>query len=148
DLDLLWDGDGRNTNAALTIFRHFDSATVVKGLVGDSPQTAWVVGYPLLERIHYLLVAGYDVFGGAGHQLTTRLYMDFLRMEGESNFLVLLPKSERQGVRDRWYRDAGDDVKQYLDGSRAYFAEETGVRYRTPDPLDELFAMWRKRFSL
>lgn len=147
DLDLLWDGDGRNANAALTIFRHFDSATVVQGFVGDSPQTAWVLGYPLLERIHYLLVAGYDVFGGAGHQLTTRLYMDFLRMEGESNFLVLLPKSEREGVRDRWYRGVGDDVKQYLDGSRAYFAQETGIRYRTSDPLAELFRMWRKRFS-
>lgn len=147
DLDLLWDGDGRNTNAALTIFRHFDSATVVRGLVGDAPQTAWVVGYPLLERIHYLLVAGYNVFGGAGHQLSTRLYMDFLRMEGESNFLALLPKSARQGVRDRWYRGVGDDVKQYLDGSRTFFAQDTGIRYRTDDPLPELFAMWRKRFS-
>tara|TARA_R110000744_G_scaffold203536_3_gene322428 strand:+ start:3533 stop:5095 length:1563 start_codon:yes stop_codon:yes gene_type:complete len=32
--DQIWDGDGDNTNAALTIFRHIDSATVVKGLVG------------------------------------------------------------------------------------------------------------------
>ncbi len=147
DLSLLWDGDGRNPNAALTVFRHFDSATVVQGFVGDRPQTAWVVSYPLLERIHYLLVAGFDVFGGSGHQLTTRMYMDFLRMEGESNFLALLPKSARQGVRDRWYRGVGDDVKQYLDGTRTFFAQETGVRYRTSDPLPELFAMWRKRFS-
>ena len=57
DLRLLWDGDGRNDNAALTVFRHFDSASVVKGLVGEPPKTAWVIGYPLLERIHYLLVA-------------------------------------------------------------------------------------------
>ncbi len=57
---LLWDGDGKNANAALTVFRHFDSATVVKGFVGRPPKTAWVVGYPLLERIHYLLVAGFD----------------------------------------------------------------------------------------
>ena len=96
------DGDGTNRNAGLTVFRHFDSATVVQGFVGGSPETAWIVGYPLLERIHYLLVAGYDVYGRVGHQLTTRLYMDFLRMEGESNFLALLPMASRDGVRDQW----------------------------------------------
>ena len=63
DLSLIWDGDGRNPNAALTVFRHFDSASVVKGLVGDAPKTAWVLGYPLFERIYYLLVAGYDPYG-------------------------------------------------------------------------------------
>jgi hypothetical protein len=130
-LKLLWDGDGKNENAALTIFRHFDSATVVQGFVGDSPKTAWVVGYALLERIHYLLVAGYDVYGRVGHQLTTRMYMDFLRMEGESNFLALLPLASRDTVRDQWYRGVGDDVKQYLQGDKAYFANETGVVYRT-----------------
>ncbi|MGB1141734.1 MAG: fatty acid cis/trans isomerase, partial [Halioglobus sp.] len=90
DLDLLWDGDGNNDNAALTIFRHKDSATVVKGFVGRQPKTAWVIDYSLLERIHYLLVAGFDVYGNVGHQLETRLYMDFLRMEGEQNFLFFL----------------------------------------------------------
>ncbi len=95
DLSMIWSGDGRNPNAALTVFRHFDSATVVKGLVGDPPKTAWVIGYPLFERIYYLLVAGYDVYGNAGHQLNSRLYMDFLRMEGEFNFLVLLPEKAR-----------------------------------------------------
>ena len=54
-----------------TIFRHFDSASVVKGLVGEPPKTAWVIGYPLLERIYYLLVAGYDVWGNTPHQLQT-----------------------------------------------------------------------------
>ena len=50
----IWDGDGSNTNAALTIFRQIDSATVVKGLVGQAPQTSWVIDYGLLKRIHYL----------------------------------------------------------------------------------------------
>ena len=83
-------------NAALTVLRHYDSATVVKGFVGGAPKTGWVVGYSLLERIHYLLVAGFDVFGNVGHQLTTRMYMDFLRMEGEYNFLLLLPPARRR----------------------------------------------------
>jgi hypothetical protein len=146
-LRLIWDGDGSNRNAALTVFRHFDSATVVQGFVGRAPETAWIVGYPLLERIHYLLVAGYDVYGRVGHQLTTRLYMDFLRMEGESNFLALLPMASRDSVRDRWYRDVGDDVKQYLQGDKAYFAHETGIVYRTNDPLAELYGLLQKRLA-
>ncbi|PMK00536.1 fatty acid cis/trans isomerase, partial [Vibrio sp. 10N.261.55.A7] len=70
--NILWSGDGINKNAALTIFRHFDSASVVQGLVGTPPKTAWVLDYALLERIHYLLVAGFDVYGNFGHQLITR----------------------------------------------------------------------------
>ena len=106
-LDLVWDGDGHNDNAALTVFRHNDSATVVKGFVGQQPKTAWLINYSLLERIHYLLVAGFDVFGNVGHQLETRLYMDFLRMEGEQNFLLyLLPKNARLQLRNFWYREA------------------------------------------
>jgi hypothetical protein len=50
-------------------------------LVGNNPKTAWLLNYQLLERIHYLLVAGFDVFGNVGHQLDARLSMDFLRME-------------------------------------------------------------------
>ena len=50
----IWDGDGDNHNASLTVFRHFDNATVVKGLIGEPPKTAWVIDYVLLERIHYL----------------------------------------------------------------------------------------------
>ncbi len=61
----------------------------------STPKTAWVIDYSLLERIHYLLVAGFDVFGNVAHQLETRLYMDFLRMEGEQNFLFFLPPDER-----------------------------------------------------
>ena len=71
NLDLIWDGDGRNPNAALTVFRHFNSASVVKGLVGEPPKTAWVISYALLERIHYLLVAGFD--GGSHSVLRSRL---------------------------------------------------------------------------
>ena len=39
-LNTSWDGYGTNANAALTVFRHNDSATVVQGLVGTPPQTA------------------------------------------------------------------------------------------------------------
>lgn len=139
----LWDGDGRNPNAALTVFRHFDSATVVQGLIGERPQTVMLIGYALLERIHYLLVAGYDVYGNAGHQLATRLYFDFMRMEGELNFLALLPRAERQGVRDYWYRDASKQHIERFRNTDAFYAQETGIEYKTQDPLAELYGMMK-----
>ncbi|WP_115719265.1 fatty acid cis/trans isomerase [Gallaecimonas mangrovi] len=141
----IWDGDGTNQNATLTIFRHFDSATVVKGLVGKPPKTAWVIDYALLERIHYLLVAGFDVYGNYGHQLLTRLYMDFLRMEGESNFLTLLPpKVRHQQFRD-WYKGAGESLTKFLEGDVNRFDQPSGVHYHTKNPKAELYAMLEKR---
>lgn len=124
-LNLFWDGDGRNPNAALTVYRHFDSATVLKGMVGEPPKTSWVLSYPLIERIHYLLAAGYDVYGNIGHQLNTRLYMDYLRMEGEYNFLIALPQASRIPLRDYWYRKASDDDKDRVYGRIAHFNHVT-----------------------
>jgi Fatty acid cis/trans isomerase (CTI) len=140
-LNLYWDGSGTNRNAALTVFRHFDSATVVQGLVGEQPQTAWLIDYPILERIHYLLVAGFDVYGTAGHQAMTRMYMDFLRMESEMNFLAYLPQEQRIAEVNQWYRGAHKDVQGYLD---AYFEHEVlpaPIAYRTTEPKPELFGL-------
>lgn len=147
---MIWDGKGdgqNNDNAALTIFRHTDSATVVKGLVGQAPKTAWVIGYPLLERIHYLLVAGYDVYGNVGHQLNTRLYMDFLRMEGEANFLDLLPMDSRIGIRDFWYRDTSDRVKNFVYGKNFNLMVDSGITYKTDDPKQELYDLLANRIG-
>ncbi len=146
-LDLVWDGSGTNPNAALTVFRHFDSASVVQGFVGEDPETLWLIGYPLLERIHYLLVAGFDVYGNVGHQLHSRLYMNFLRMEAEFNTLALLPKAARDAVRDHWYRDADDKVKAYLNGTKAHFDQETGIRYETNQPYPELLALLNRHLA-
>jgi hypothetical protein len=147
DTSLVWNGDGRNPNAALTIFRHFNSASVVKGLVGTEPKTAWIIDYPLFERIFYLLVAGYDVFGNAGHQLNSRLYMDYLRMEGEFNFLVLLPKQARQPTAAYWYRGAPDAVTEYVYGRNAHFDRASDIAYRTNDPQRELYGLLRTRVA-
>jgi hypothetical protein len=147
NLDVLWKGDGHNQNAALTVFRHFDNATVVKGLVGDAPKTTWLVGYSLLERIHALLVAGFDVFGNVGHQINTRMYMDFLRMEGEYNYLLLLPPKRRKELVEYWYRDADSDVKARVYGSIARFAAGSNITYRTSAPELELAEMLQARLA-
>ncbi|TGD74855.1 peptidylprolyl isomerase [Mangrovimicrobium sediminis] len=143
DAHPIWDGDGVNDNAALTIFRHFDSASVEKGFIGTTPKTAWVISYPLLERIHYLLVANYDVYGAVSHQLVSRLYMDFLRMEGESNFLMFMPAGEREALWRHWYRDAPSSVTDYLEEHYAVTAKDLGIEYQTDDPKVEFLEAMR-----
>ncbi|MGA7120403.1 MAG: fatty acid cis/trans isomerase [Polyangiaceae bacterium] len=145
NLDLVWDGDNKNPNAALTVFRHFDSATVVQGLIGPPPKTAWVVGYPLLERIHYLLVAGFDVYGNVTHQVTTRLYMDFLRMEGEANFLLFLPPEQRKLAVGSWYRGVTGEAKERVERELAGFGGAPSIRYGAGDAERELFRMIERR---
>lgn len=139
-LNALWDGGTEaNPNAALTVFRHFDSATVVKGMKGPKPKTAWIISYSLLERIHYLLVAGFDVYGNLGHQLNTRLYMDFLRMEGESNFLMLLPEQDAEQQLLYWYRGAEQQVSDYLEVLKQSGLKRDNLNYQTATPKQELF---------
>ena len=145
--NLIWNGQNYNQNAALTIFRHNDSATVVKGLVGQNPKTAWVMDYPLFERIHYLLVAGFDVYGNVGHQLITRLYMDFLRLEGEKNFLALLPLNKRQEIHQYWYRNASKSLLEMLESQENSFVQPSGIAYQTDDPQTELYEIIKKRLK-
>lgn len=138
-LGYVWDGDGRNPNAALTIFRHTDSAFVMQGLIGDYPETAWIMDYPLLERIHYLLVAGFDVYGNVGHQLNTRIVMDFLRMEGENYFLAFLPASQRKAIRDSWYQGIRKKREKQFSEPMDWLSVESVIGYRTDDPQRELY---------
>ncbi|MCV2402218.1 fatty acid cis/trans isomerase [Marinomonas sp. C2222] len=147
DLNILWDGDGNNQNAVLTIFRHFDNASVVRGMVGQHPKTSWIIDYPLLERIHYLLVAGFDVYGNIGHQLVTRLYMDFLRMEGEMNFLMLLPKKDREEIRKYWYRDVSQTIKNYIFSDYIKMDRDTQIQYQTNDRQAELYEKLRQNLA-
>ncbi len=145
--DVIWDGNGTNPNAALTVFRHFDSASVVQGLVGEQPKTVWILDYALLERIHYLLVAGFDVYGNFGHQLMTRMFMDFLRLEGESNFVTLLPADMRHQLQSSWYQDQSPQLSDFLQRNVKPFNQPTSVVYKTDDPKTELLNMMRKRLS-
>lgn len=102
--DSIWKGNSATDAPLLTVYRHFDSASVHKGVLGAMPRTMWVMDYPLLERIYYALVAGFDVYGTVGHQLAIRLYMDGLRLEGESYFLGFMPEEERRGMIESWYK--------------------------------------------
>lgn len=112
-LDWIWKGNSKEDSPVLTVYRHFDSASVHKGVLGQMPRTMWIVDYPQFERIYYALVAGFDVFGNIAHQANIRRYMDFLRIEGEANFLSFMPRETRIEMFKSWYvgDDAYDDLK-------------------------------------
>lgn len=106
-LDHIWNGEGNNTNALLTIFRHHDNASVQRGLIGQVPLTSWMLDYPLFERTYYELVVNFDVFGSVSHQAQTRLYFDLIRNGGEQNYLRFIPPGARNQVLESWYQGAG-----------------------------------------
>lgn len=129
----IWDGDGDNPNALLTIFRHLDTAVVTRGAIGDLSKTLFVLDYSLLERLVYNLVVNYDVFGNVGHQSLTRLYMDLIRMEAEELFLSFLPPSQRVNLRNSWYQGGPfTEIKIHYVFPLIDSSAPTGVVYRNP----------------
>ncbi len=130
----IWNGDGTNPDAVLTVYRHFDNAVVLKGAIGGVPKTAWVMDFPILERMYYDLVAGFDVFGNVIHQTSTRRYMNLLRIEGEDQFLRFLPTPARKSVRDSWYR--GHGVSPLVDVLEPFYGgPEPQIRFSSPMDL-------------
>ncbi|WP_434601180.1 fatty acid cis/trans isomerase [Pseudomonas sp. Z4-7] len=126
----LWAG---NDNALLSIFRHFDSAAVTKGLIGEVPQTLWLFDFPLLERTYYQLAVNFDVFGNVSHQAQTRLYFDLIRNGAEQNFLRLMPADSREGYLDDWYQ-AGGKFKMWLDYEAIDDDKPTALKLDEADP--------------
>ncbi len=133
----IWDGDGNNIDARLTVFRNFSSASVVPGFSGAVPETAWVIDFPLFERIYYNLVAGFDVFGNVEHQLTTRIYMDSLRREGERNFLAFLPRDLRDPLHESWYQGPLVSLVDRWKERKLDTSSPTGIRFQTGQPKSE-----------
>ena len=128
----IWKGNSASDAPLLTVYRHFDSASVHKGVLGDLPRTMWVLDYPLLERIYYALVAGFDVYGTLGHQLSIRLYMDSLREEGESSFLSFMPEDKRKDMFASWYKGSNPDNLIYYDAGIP-----AKITYKTDNPKQE-----------
>ena len=133
-LDNIWKGNKPTDAPMLTVYRHYDSASILKGAVGSLPRTMWVMDYPHFERLYYALVAGFDVFGNLSHQTNVRRYMDFLRMEGELNFVAFLPIDKRSVILNSWY--IGDDA--FADFEGADTGEESAIDYKGDDVKREL----------
>jgi len=148
-MSYVWDGSDSmdKNNRSLTIYRHFDSASVKQGMLGDYPESAWVLDYPILERIHYLLVAGYDVYGNVGHHVNTRIYMDFLRMEAENNFLAFMPVEQRKKIQQSWYVGIRQDIKKYFDQPTNWLSYQVVDGFETDDPLKEFYLKLEKKLA-
>jgi hypothetical protein len=69
------------------------------------------------------------------------MYMDFLRMDGEQNFLFFMPIDKRIGLRNFWYRQANEHVKQYVVGDTVKFDRDTDIKYKTDNPKKEFLQM-------
>ncbi|MEN8188459.1 MAG: fatty acid cis/trans isomerase [Thermodesulfobacteriota bacterium] len=132
-IDSIWKGNRAGDSPLLTVYRHFDSASVHQGPLGPLPRTLWVLDYPLIERIYYALVAGFDVYGTASHQLAVRLYMNNLRVEGESYFLNLLPEERRREIMRSWYRGIDFEGVGYIDAHMV-----PALDFKSSDPKREL----------
>jgi hypothetical protein len=135
-LDAIWEGRRDVDAPVLTIYRHFDSASVHKGVLGRLPRTLWVIDYSQFERIYYALVAGFDVFGNLAHQVNVRRYMDYLRVEGELNFVSFLPAEARVPMLQSWY--IGDGAFQDIKHDEVLTGRGTKIRYETDAPKREL----------
>jgi len=134
--DAIWKGRRAIDAPLLTIYRHFDSASVHKGALGRLPRTAWVIDYAQFERIYYALVAGFDVFGNLSHQVNVRRYMDYLRMEGELNFVHFLPPEDRAPTFESWY--LGKGAREDTKSAELISKRGTRIDYRSGDPMREL----------
>lgn len=125
-----------NDDSILTVYRHFDTASLHRGALGNTPKTMWVMDFPLIERVYYSLVAGFDIFGSTGHQLLVRTHMDRLRVEGESNFLEFLPQKSRKGYFDFWYQGW---LAQYITVYEPSI-NQTAVKYKSNNFKRELIS--------
>lgn len=145
----IWNGDGANDNAILSIYRHHDSSSVRKGLWGEIPQTLWWLDYPLFERTYYGLVANFNVYDTVSHQAQTRLYFDLIRHGAETNFLRLLPPAAREGLLDDWYQDSGK-LKMWLYYPKTDVKSPTAIAYASTQPeleKEELARLLLTRFE-
>jgi hypothetical protein len=127
DQSFVWDGgEEKNPSARLTIYRHNDSATVLRGIHGHDAKTVWLLDYQVFEDIYYNLVAGYNVFAPIVHQLNTRLYMEISRISAEDLFLTMLNPESREKIRSGWSREVptkkktiGQEIVEVFTGSTA-----------------------------
>ncbi len=139
NLNMIWKGNKKldKNDSILTVYRHFDSASLHYGALGNIPKTLWVFDFPLLERVYYSLVAGFDVFGNTAHQLLVRTHMDRLRVEGESMFLEFLPQKSRLDYFNSWYQGW---LAQYLTVYTPW-ENETAIKYSSNEPKEEFVNM-------
>jgi hypothetical protein len=132
-IDAVWNGGGENPNAWLTVLRHESNVSVMKGRQGGIPRTQWLIDYSGFERLYYDTVANFEYWSGDIPKLETLVFFNYLRQEFQDNFLLLLPKDERQKIREEWTQGIGRIALDVM----PYGGEDqpTQVKTSKSDPL-------------
>lgn len=65
--------------------------------------------------------------------------MDFLRMEGEDNYLAFLPVGPRKEIMDSWYVGIRAGMDERIDGPMEWLDVEIVTDYKTDKPQLELY---------
>ncbi len=106
-LEAIWNGEQKDNNAWITVLRHESNTSSMKGPQGGMPRTFWLVSYSGFERIYYDTVANFKYWAGDPKKLETLIFFNDLRQEFEDNFLLLLPKKDREKIRHQWTQGVG-----------------------------------------
>ena len=77
----------------------------------------------------------------------TRLYMDFLRMEGESNFLAFLPADVRRQEFNSLYQKAGLELTAFIRDDINSFAQPSGLSFSSDNPKAELYQLLQQHLA-
>ncbi|NEX21573.1 hypothetical protein G3480_14850 [Thiorhodococcus mannitoliphagus] len=144
-LDAVWDGDGEDRNAWLTVLRHETNVSVVKGAQGGMPRSLWLISFAGFERMYYDTVAGFAYWEGDALKLETLLFFNFLRQSFEDNFLTLLPPEDRKSIRHEWTQGIGTIGLAAV--PFAGEAQPTQVEVSGDDPLMDLVAQLERRLG-
>ena len=112
--------------------------------VTDSTLGSFTATKRNLIHVEAGLVAGFDVFGNVTHQVSTRLYMDHLRMQSEVLYLDFLPAERRMQIRASWYVGATKEHTFKIDHTRV-ISHGTQIAFRTSNPHAEFIDLVLKR---
>ena len=80
--------------------------------------------------------------------MQTRLYMDYLRIEGENNLLKFLPRDQRIAIRNNWYQDTKDNYQEEFEQGLHGMKLETNVAFSSGDPKIEFFTIIKKHVGI
>ena len=137
----IWDGNGKNKNAIVSVIRSNEGGEAYPGIVGGIPRKTGILDYPIFERLYYNLTVNWDVWGSTYAIVKTRLYTDNIRVEGEDAYLSVMPKKIRNKMRKSWYQGFTARLKQIV---RNPFREKkwgNSINYQSNDPHTEF---WKK----
>lgn len=144
----VWDGDGYNKNAVITVARNNEGGSTLLGMIGGVPKESGILDYPLFERLHYNLTTNWDVWGATSYIIKTRIYTDNIRQEAGDVLLSFLPNPFRQNLRKTWYVGFVSEKKAQL---RYPFREKdwpTAIKFNTSNPHVEFWdRLYKERLA-